>query len=261
VTKESYGGDEMKKVFIAVVVSVAFIILLEVDWNKIVRKIRKIREDRVRKIRKWKLHLLRSTSPKRAREIMGKNFFGVEEAIQYFGLDPSQDFGVLKKIPFSETLLNRVKDTHILVALFPLSILEIRKKVPQLFNPRNKWFEDKREKFSRLRSEPRWMLLRKKEAPLEGDKYYKIVLEKVFVFPGRGIELRLVDLTPPACAVVYAVLGHYMATGEKLFEKKYVITSSRDSNYQYVKVAFFNSHISIAENIFASEAAYESVYP
>jgi hypothetical protein len=30
-----------------------------------------------------------STSQKRAREIMGRNFFGVEEAIKHFGVNPS----------------------------------------------------------------------------------------------------------------------------------------------------------------------------
>ena len=71
-----------------------------------------------------------TTSQKRAREIMGKNFFGVEEAIKHFGVNPTrQQLAALSEIPFSEAVLEQSKDTHILVAVFPLSILEIRGKV------------------------------------------------------------------------------------------------------------------------------------
>jgi hypothetical protein len=66
------------------------------------------------------------TSQKRAQEIMSKNFFGIEEAIKHFGVSPTrQQLDALSEIPFSEAVLEQSKDTHILAAVFTLSILEI----------------------------------------------------------------------------------------------------------------------------------------
>jgi hypothetical protein len=67
-----------------------------------------------------------TTSQKRAREIMGRNMFGVEEAIRHFGVTPSrQQIAGLSEIPFSETTLEQCKETHVLVAVF-LSLLKIQ---------------------------------------------------------------------------------------------------------------------------------------
>lgn len=67
---------------------------------------------------------------KLARSIMGKNFFGIEEAILYFGINPTKEQLIaLSEIPFSEAALEEFKETYILVAVFPMSILEIRGKV------------------------------------------------------------------------------------------------------------------------------------
>jgi len=60
-----------------------------------------------------------STSQKLAREIMGTNFFGIEEAIKHFGVNPSkQQLAALAEVPFSEEVLRSAKDTHVLVAVF-----------------------------------------------------------------------------------------------------------------------------------------------
>ena len=43
-----------------------------------------------------------STSQKRTRAIMGKNYFGIEEAIQHFGVNPTrQQLDFLSKIPLA----------------------------------------------------------------------------------------------------------------------------------------------------------------
>lgn len=71
-----------------------------------------------------------TTSQKRAREIMGRNYFGVEEAIQYFGVNPTkQQTAVRSEVPCAEATLEQCKETHVLVAVFPLSIIEIRGNV------------------------------------------------------------------------------------------------------------------------------------
>src|SRR3989338_7146181 len=43
-----------------------------------------------------------STSQKKAREIMGKNMFGIEDAIEHFGVNPSkQQLAYLAEVPFT----------------------------------------------------------------------------------------------------------------------------------------------------------------
>mgnify|MGYP001601101566 FL=1 len=103
-----------------------------------------------------------TTGQKRAREIMGYNFFGVEEAIRHFGMNPTrQQTTVLSEIPFSEVMLEQHKNSHILVAMFPLSILEIRGKVVQdqrLFYEQD-WYN--KQAFAKEKGETEWKLVRK----------------------------------------------------------------------------------------------------
>ena len=103
-----------------------------------------------------------TTSQKRAREIMGNNFFGVEEAIKHFEVNPTrQQLVALSEIPFSEALLEQSKDTHILVAVFPLSILEIREKVERklFYNHEGAWYNE--QSFAEEQGEVIWQLVRK----------------------------------------------------------------------------------------------------
>ena len=75
-----------------------------------------------------------TTSQKLAREIMGKNFFGVEEATEHFGVNPTdKQLVALAEIPLTEKALRECKDTHVLVAVFPLSVLDVRKVDSRLF--------------------------------------------------------------------------------------------------------------------------------
>ena len=105
-----------------------------------------------------------STSQKRAREIMGRNFFGVEEAITHFGVNPSkQQIAYLAEVPFSEEVLASCKDTHVLAAVFPMSILDIRGKVERkLFcSHDDAWYNKQVFRFGlRRRPRQRWPLRR-----------------------------------------------------------------------------------------------------
>ena len=56
-----------------------------------------------------------------ARKIMGLNYFGIEEAVEHFGVIPTEEeLANLANIPFSWTLLRKLKKTHVLIAVFPL---------------------------------------------------------------------------------------------------------------------------------------------
>ena len=169
-----------------------------------------------------------TTSQKRVREIMGRNFFGVEEAIRHFGVNPTRQQAVaLSEIPFSEATLEACKDTHILVAVFPLSILEIRGKSTLFYN--QDWYE--KEPFARDRGDAEWRLIRKTPVENSTNKTWQ----------EQQTLLAENEETPTARLVIYTITGHFLATGERLFEKLYVRSSDVDSVGHRVHVGRFDS--------------------
>lgn len=174
-----------------------------------------------------------TTSQKRAREIMGKNMFGVEEAIQYFGVNPTrQQFAVLSEIPFSEAVLEQSKDTHVLVAVFPLSILEIRGKVPsdQCLFYNQDWYN--KESFAKDRGETAWHLVRK--TPVENSTSK--------TWDEQQVLLAENEETPTTRVMTYTIIGHFLDTGERLFKNIYVRCSDVDSRGDRVLVGCFDSY-------------------
>jgi hypothetical protein len=161
---------------------------------------------------------LGTRSHDRAREIMGRNMFGVEEATKHFGVQPSKkDLADLATIPYSETVLTSCKDSHILVAVFPLSLLDVRKKAPtELFYTQD-WYDN--ETFAKDKGGARWYLLRKTPVEQSTSKTW----EEQQRLLGKDEE------TPTVRVVVYTMIGHFLATGERLFEKLYVRCSDVDS--------------------------------
>jgi hypothetical protein len=169
-----------------------------------------------------------TTSQKRAREIMGRNFFGVEEAVKHFGVSPTpQQLAALLEIPFSEEVLRQSKETHVLIAVFPLSILEIRGRVERklFYNHEAAWYNE--QFFANERGEVNWQFVRKTPAENSTPKNWK---EQQALF-GKDDEV------PTARGMVYTIIGHLLATGERLVEQNYVRTSSVDSNGNRVYVS------------------------
>lgn len=168
-----------------------------------------------------------TTSQKHAREIMGKNFFGVEEAVKHFGVNPTcQQLAALSEIPFSEAVLQQSKDDHVLVAVFPLSILEIRGKVEHklFYNHETAWYNE--QSFAKEHGEVNWQLVRKTPADNSTSENWQ---EQQALFSKD-------DEVPTAQAMVYTIIGHLLATGERLVERKYARTSSVDSGGNCVYV-------------------------
>ncbi|MFW0862002.1 MAG: hypothetical protein ACKKL6_00220 [Candidatus Komeilibacteria bacterium] len=172
-----------------------------------------------------------SVIEERARMIMGKNFFGVAEAIKHFKVKPlKKHTNALAKVPFTEEILEKCKDTHILIAVFPLSLLEIRKAAKDLFySSEGGWFES--QAFAQESSEPQWCLIQK--TPVK-DSTFKNWKEQ------QALLLKN-DETPPAHIMVYTIIGHYLNTKERIFENIWVRTSSVDSDGYRVVVGAFDS--------------------
>jgi hypothetical protein len=161
------------------------------------------------------------TSQERAREIMQHNCFGVEEAIKHFGVNPSKrEFAALANVPFTEETLNACKHTHVLVAVFPLSILDIRSRVDRdLFScnclgnshpdstHENFWYN--KQAFAEDRGQIGWHLVRKTPVPGSDMKTWNEQQK----FLGKDEEM------PSARVMVYTMVGRYLSTRQRLFAK------------------------------------------
>jgi hypothetical protein len=170
------------------------------------------------------------TSYQRAREIMGKNFFGVEEAVKHFKLNPVHQLAALLDIRAPEETLEQLKSTHILVVVFPLSIIEIRGRVDSNLFSSQDWYN--KESFAREQGEVIWQLV------------CKTPLDDSFAMPWQEQQALISkdDEVPSARVIVYTITGHFLATGERLFEKPYVRTSSMDWDLQHVGVGRFEKN-------------------
>lgn len=169
-----------------------------------------------------------TTSQKQAREIMG-SFFGIEEAIKHFGVNPSKpQLSALAEIPFSEGILKECKDTHILVAVFPLSILNIQGKANKLFYNKD-WCN--KQSFAEDRGETEWRLVRKTPVDYSTGKSWG---EQRSLLPEN-------EEMPTSRIMVYTIIGHFLVTGEQLFRHAYVRCSDLASDGRHVCVGGFDS--------------------
>lgn len=176
-----------------------------------------------------------TTTQKAARAIMGKNFFGIEEAVTHFDVRPTRSqLSALAEIPFTEAELREAKDTHVLVAVFPLSILDIRDRVNgkkisngQRFFYEQDWYN--KQAFAKDRGDVRWQLVRKTPVENSTSKNWQ---EQQALLSDK-------DETPKAQVMVYTIVGHFLATGERLFEKIYVRCSDVGSDGDRIHVGNF----------------------
>ena len=175
-----------------------------------------------------------STSQKLACEIMGKNFFGIEEAIKHFGINATkQQLAALAEVPFSEEVLKSCKDTHVLIAVFPLSILDIRgiakKQSDRTLFYSQDWYD--KQAFAKDKGEIGWHLVRKVPVAHSTSKTWN----------DQQALLSKDEETPPARIVVYTMIGHFLATGERLFEKLCVRCVDLGSDGRRVVVGLFDA--------------------
>ncbi len=172
-----------------------------------------------------------TVSQKTACAIMGKNFFGIEKAIQHLRVNPTErELGLFVEVPFTEGVLEEYKKTHILVAAFPMSILKIREKIEKklFYSHEDSWYN--KQSFARDKGEASWHLIRKDIVPNSTSKTWNeqqaLLVEN--------------EETPKARIMVYTIIGHYLATGERLFENIYARCSDLLSDGHRVSVGSFD---------------------
>lgn len=180
----------------------------------------------------------RMTSQETAREIMRRNMFGIEEAIQHIGVNPSrQQVAALSKIRwFSEATLEACRESHVLVTVFPISIIEISQKVGGSLICGH---ADLQKAFLWNRGNTNWQLIRK--TPVEGS-----ISE---MWHDQQALLMENEETPTARIMTYMIIGHYLATGERLFENMLVRCSDMGSNgYHRVTVGNFSEWLYVDDD-------------
>lgn len=172
-------------------------------------------------------------SQQRAKAIMGKNFFGPEEAANHFKAGFTQEQSdALATVPFSDEVLEACKDKHVLVAGYPMTILNVRAKAKRglFYSYGDSWYNN--QKFAKDEQvEVRWYLIRKTPVDNSTSKNWN----------EQQALLAAEEETPKACVVVYTIIGHFLNTGERLFENIYVRCSDIDSDGDSVLVGHFNS--------------------
>jgi hypothetical protein len=178
-----------------------------------------------------------SVSQVKAREIMGKNFFGIEEVQKHFGVSFSKrQLAYMAEIPFSEEVLRECKDTHILVAYAPMAIVAVRAKAATVKLPskcymfcQNDWYDN--DTVVNDAGVLEWHLVRKTSVPDSNLKTW------------QGQQNLLdpeIDETPEANVMVYTIIGYFLNTGERLFEKECVRTRTLESDGSHVYVGLFD---------------------
>lgn len=158
---------------------------------------------------------------KAARLIMGKNFLGIEEVEQRFGVRFSEkELAQLAEIPWSEQELLERKDTHILFPGYPLTILDIRDKAPKgAFYPyENAWYNN--QNFARNKKVNLcWYLIRKQAVKGSFGKSYN----------EQAQLLNENEEVPKAVEVVYMTILYYLVNNIRLFEDCWVRCQDLDS--------------------------------
>lgn len=150
------------------------------------------------------------TDMETAQEIMGKNFFGPNEATEHLGSVVSKEhYAMLMFTPFSKAELQECASTHHLVAILPMSILDMWTLHPEIFRTED-WQSGSPQSFSAWDQTQYRALYESK-----GSIGWKLMRTK----PLDSNTDEELPTTPNV--IVYTMACHFLATGEHLFETVY----------------------------------------
>lgn len=172
------------------------------------------------------------TTPGRAKEIMGKNMLTLPRVEWHFDVrfTVAED-NQLRRIPWSEKVLQECKDTHVLFPGYPLTILDIRDKAPKgtFYSYENAWYNN--QDFARKEKvNLRWYLFRKE---VVNGSFSKIYPEQLTLLPENEEVPRVVE-------VVYMTILYYLVNNIRLFGDYYVRCQDLNSHSCRVSVGYFD---------------------
>ncbi len=164
-------------------------------------------------------------------DIMGSNFIGPEEVKQRSGLrfTAGQYKKLLTTMPFSADVLRSVRDTHVLIAVPAVSLMDLQGKLNNLFySKRSPWYAN--ESFAQTKLKAGWQLVRKTEVPNSRSKTWS-----------EQQALLTEELVPGSALVALTALMFHLERGERLFTDYYVRTSDVYSDGYRVFVGHFDA--------------------
>jgi len=162
-------------------------------------------------------------------------FIGIKEAVRFFGVTPTEaDFDALAEVPFTGAELYAAKSTHILVAVFPLSITDLIRvtKDPMFFG--ENWCYERM--FANSVDGAGWHLIRK--TPVENSMDKKLG-DQMALLSGN-------EYVPSARVIVYAMICHYLKVREKLFSGVHVRCRDIEPMRRQISVGYSPRGIHIA---------------
>jgi len=146
------------------------------------------------------------TTLEHARAILGDEVLDLDVVQQFFQICVSDSWRAeLRDMPFEPEILARHKSTHVLFAGVPLSIRDLRQRVPQCFDRffpcAHRWFVNDET------VDLRWYLLREDVVPGSKGKSFKKQLSC----------LSKCETVPRACEAVYGIMLYFLVRGIRLF--------------------------------------------
>jgi hypothetical protein len=171
-----------------------------------------------------------TTSPKLAATIMGEEFHDADALRRHFGVRLyARDHPFLHRVPFSRQALEACQGTHVLFVGGGVSIMDIRRAVPDAFYFQKAWYEE--EEFANRPVKTGWYLMRKDAVAGSTSK----------LWPEQHATMPDDEYTPTACELVLGVILHYLETRERLLSALYVRTDDLDSAGRRVSIGRFAS--------------------
>lgn len=173
-----------------------------------------------------------SLSEQRAQSIMGKNFLGVDEVATHFHARFTIDeLATLSYVPFSEEVLRRCASTHLLVAGYPMSIMDIKAVAPE-----DAFYDDDRPWYrthafaTNQKMGLRWHLIGKDINELSPHLH----------FDEQEKLLASDETVPRACELVYAMVLNFMVNKERLFGDVYVHCAEKGDDNARICIGNFD---------------------
>lgn len=159
-----------------------------------------------------------STTREDAAAIMGRACHGADQLQSHLGVTLSaSEAAQLATVPFSPEALLDSRDSHVLVACAPVSLMGLRARAPDAFYFKKAWYYQ--EEFARQSSRTRWRLVRKEPVPQSTSKHWA----------AQQALLPANELVPGVCEMALAIVLHYLDTGQRLLPTVYVRTRDVDS--------------------------------
>jgi hypothetical protein len=172
-----------------------------------------------------------------ARLILGDDYITAEEVAKVYNLSYSDEQlqHLEESLPDMETILWLRANGYLLIAGLPtdLNILQVRDLDNKLFYSKDGgWYSNDKEKFAKddKVKAGEWLAIRKEAVPNSFSKTWK----------EQQKLITDVEHVPSASEMSYVITTYYKVREVRLFENKYVRTSSVDVDGSHVYVGYFD---------------------